>query len=416
MALVSIIIPCFNAAPFIARCLQSCFNQIHENIEIILVDNNSTDESIAIARYESKKAKKDISIVECKKQGQKYARSLGNKMARGKYIQLLDADDELSPDKIASQIAALNKYTDYSVAYCDWRWRFHQTDGNSFTVGFRSKQFDDHLLQLLLDNWHPPHVYFYQREVVEKINPIYSSDCKTVASEDREFISLAALQGARFLHVAGPFVYYNNWSSQQITHRVKRAERAKSLEQIFGRLNKFAKEQSKVDFKEIHWWLLGQSWNLFKLVPGRIAANSTIYETVKQGRKVSIDILPLEATVLDALQKYSGAFWLEHHARQILRILHLKAFHALGPNLHAQDSFPKIINSVNRLLMSDDEDIKRFTDLYSFEQDQTMDIPKTLSLQFLLKGPLYLPTFVIQRLFILQVLHRLCDKGILVQE
>jgi glycosyltransferase involved in cell wall biosynthesis len=415
MELVSVIIPCLNAAPFIARCLKSCFEQSYPHIEIILIDNNSTDESISIAGLEAKKANKNISIYKCRKQGTKYVRSMGNDIAQGKYIQMLDADDELGPNKIANQVAALEKFKEYSVAYCDWRWCFHQPDGKHFSVTFHTKQFDDYLLQLLLDNWHPPNVYLFRREVIEKINNIYSQDCETTASEDREFISLAALTGTRFLYVPGSFVYYNNWSEQQKTHKVKRSERAKSLAQIFGRLNEYARKQTKTDLREIHWRLLEQPWKPYKLIPGEVVENGSKYKITDQGKGLAFKISSFEAIIIAILQEYSGAYWLEHHARQILRILHRKALHAVGANLPVAEVHQKIIKNVNQLLSSHDEMVKNLIDPYRFDQDQIMDIPQPLSLQFLFNGPLYLPTFPIQRFFILEALQGLCNKGILAE-
>lgn len=414
MALVSIIIPCFNAAPFIAQCLKSCFEQTYPNTEIILIDNNSTDESVDIASALAIKEKKDISIVRCRQQGIKYARSLGNELAKGKYIQMLDADDELGPDKIANQVAALEEAGNYSVAYCDWRWRFFRPDGNSYTVKFVSKQFKDFLLQLLLDNWHPPLVYLFRRDVVEAVNPVYAQNSDKSSSEDREFATLAALTGSRFLYVPESFVYYNNWSSQQVTHTITNKERMESLEQIFGRLKEYARKQAKADLQELHWHLLEQSWKPYKLAVGKLAVQNSVYKTTGQGKDGPIKISPQEAELIEILQLYSGAFCLEHHARQILRILHRKAFQELRTN-YRLPSWQDIVQRVNTLLSTEHEKKDNIANSCSFDEDQSLDIPNSLEMQFLLKGPLYLPTFPVQRLLILTMLEELCHKRILTE-
>jgi cellulose synthase/poly-beta-1,6-N-acetylglucosamine synthase-like glycosyltransferase len=99
--LVSIIIPCYNAAPRLAQCLHSCLNQTHPNLEIILVNNNSTDVSVEIAQKIAASASHPINIVECLDPGANHARNRGFTDAKGEYIQWLDADDELDANKIA---------------------------------------------------------------------------------------------------------------------------------------------------------------------------------------------------------------------------------------------------------------------------------------------------------------------------
>jgi glycosyltransferase involved in cell wall biosynthesis len=104
--LVSILIPAFNAQEWIAETLRSAVSQTWHRKEIIVVDDGSTDRTLAIARQF---ASEGVSITSQTNQGAAAARNKALSISRGDYIQWLDADDLLAPDKIARQIDALNR-------------------------------------------------------------------------------------------------------------------------------------------------------------------------------------------------------------------------------------------------------------------------------------------------------------------
>ena len=114
-ALISIIIPVYNSEKYLATALESAKNQTYQNIEIILVDDGSTDNSITILE---KYALSDnrIKIISQTNQGISAARNAGIKMATGKYITFLDSDDFLSRDAIEKMVTAIeNNYVDFVV-------------------------------------------------------------------------------------------------------------------------------------------------------------------------------------------------------------------------------------------------------------------------------------------------------------
>ncbi len=101
--LVSIIIPCFNREKYIGATLDSCITQTYENLEIILIDDGSTDRSTeVINKYLHLDPRlKYISTVN---QGQCIARNIGLGVSSGRYIKFLDSDDILLPSAIESQL------------------------------------------------------------------------------------------------------------------------------------------------------------------------------------------------------------------------------------------------------------------------------------------------------------------------
>ena len=94
---VSIIIPVYNAAEFLSECLDSCLNQTLKEIEIICVDDGSTDNSLEILNAYAQKDSR-IKVIHQENMGLPISRNNAMKIATGQYIQFLDADDYLEPD------------------------------------------------------------------------------------------------------------------------------------------------------------------------------------------------------------------------------------------------------------------------------------------------------------------------------
>ena len=111
--LVSILVPCYNSAPWLAETLDSALTQTYSDIELIVVDDGSEDDSLAIAKsYESKHVK----VISQQNRGASAARNVAYKSSKGEYIQYLDADDIISPDKIERQIIHLKNRPDCLAA------------------------------------------------------------------------------------------------------------------------------------------------------------------------------------------------------------------------------------------------------------------------------------------------------------
>lgn len=102
MKKVSVIIPLYNEEKYIKECIESVVNQTYKNLEIIIVDDCSTDNSLKVV----KKIKDDrIKIIKLKEnKGVANARNVGVEKATGDYICFLDSDDFWSKDKIKKQV------------------------------------------------------------------------------------------------------------------------------------------------------------------------------------------------------------------------------------------------------------------------------------------------------------------------
>ncbi len=114
--LVSVLIPCYNAEHYIGETLESVLSQTLQNIEIIIVNDGSEDNSVReIERFHSPR----IQLYHQQNRGQTAALNSCLRYARGEFIQYLDADDLISKDKIALQVARLTEAPD-CVASAEW--------------------------------------------------------------------------------------------------------------------------------------------------------------------------------------------------------------------------------------------------------------------------------------------------------
>lgn len=114
---VSIIIPVYNVELYLSKCLESVVQQTYTNLEIIIINDGSTDNSSYICQEYAKKDSRIIYISK-KNEGSGIARNIGIKIAAGKYIAFLDSDDWWSLDYVQRMTEALEKY-DADIAVCD---------------------------------------------------------------------------------------------------------------------------------------------------------------------------------------------------------------------------------------------------------------------------------------------------------
>jgi len=114
--LVSVIVPAYNAEPFLARTLQSALGQTYEALEIIVIDDGSTDSTGAVARAFAQGDQR-VRVISVPNGGVAKARNIGIREAAGELIAFLDADDLWHPAKLEHQIAALDEMKDAAAVY-----------------------------------------------------------------------------------------------------------------------------------------------------------------------------------------------------------------------------------------------------------------------------------------------------------
>ena len=139
--LVSIIIPSFNASRFIQDAVSSAVQQSYTNLEIIVVDDGSTDDSAVIVMAIGDTR---VRYVYQTNQGQSAAINYGVSLASGQFIKIMDADDWMNPKHIACQVVALEGRTD-CVASCRWGYFVNDFQSPSVRNEVTGRNYDDPL-------------------------------------------------------------------------------------------------------------------------------------------------------------------------------------------------------------------------------------------------------------------------------
>ena len=119
--LVSIVTPMYNNANVIIETITSVINQTYSNWELLLIDDASSDETIAILKPFKESDSRIKLFQHNQNKGAAEARNLGTKMATGNYIAFLDADDLWKENKLELQVSQLiNNITDVSFGTYEW--------------------------------------------------------------------------------------------------------------------------------------------------------------------------------------------------------------------------------------------------------------------------------------------------------
>ncbi len=185
--MISILIPLYNAENYIADTIDRCLKQTYKDIEIVVVDDHSTDSSLSIARkYQGDR----VRVLENPGKGGNAARNHAFRMSKGEYVKFLDADDYCAPTMLERQLARLQKDgTENSVAFSPVRMLYE--DGHWLNPP-RSIDYDHEPgIELLLDiwrgkGWHCPHCHLMHRSLVEKAD---LWDERVIKNQDGEFFA-----------------------------------------------------------------------------------------------------------------------------------------------------------------------------------------------------------------------------------
>ena len=210
--LVSIIVPIYNTARYLPACLDSIIAQTHHNLEIILIDDGSTDHSGQIADNCAKKDSR-IKVIHQKNQGQSAARNLGLTMVKGEYVSFLDSDDEIKPTFIKELLTPLvNSNVSLSVCGMHYKRLKTNTAENVYISQLRPRRKPESLKAYIL------YLLAIDGRIYSSVNKLYRAkiatklhfDTKLNFAEDTKFVLdyLAKASGDP-VFVLSPLYIYN---------------------------------------------------------------------------------------------------------------------------------------------------------------------------------------------------------------
>lgn len=241
---VSVIIPCFNAEQWVAEAIDSCLKQTYPNIEIIVVDDGSTDRSLEIIQSYGEQ----IIWQSLPHKGGNFARNTGFSLSKGEYIQYLDADDYILPDKIEKQVSFLEE-TQADVVYGDWRLQRHLADGSIYLDNIEVSQFQADILSSLLANWWVAlAALLYRRSAVENSS---GWDENLVAAQDRDFFLSVVMAGAKVVYQPGCSSIYRRYGSVTVSTSSK-TRWLKSHQQVLSKVEARLLEMNQLSMKYRH--------------------------------------------------------------------------------------------------------------------------------------------------------------------
>lgn len=163
--LISVVVPVYNVESYFEECIESILNQTYHNLEIILVDDGSTDSSSKICET-YRKLSPLISVIHTTNKGVAAARNTGIKLAKGEYITFVDSDDVISPNMIMSLYENIDGCDLSMCANIRFEKKLPEPSDKGKKCKIKRKKFFNHLLT------NPDYVVawgkLYKKEIVEQ--------------------------------------------------------------------------------------------------------------------------------------------------------------------------------------------------------------------------------------------------------
>ncbi|MGD9613564.1 MAG: glycosyltransferase family 2 protein [Kiritimatiellia bacterium] len=202
--LVSVVIPVRDRARWLPAAVQSALDQRHPQVEVLLCDDGSTDGTERTIDELAGRAPDRIRALHLPPRGPGPAREAGRLAARGEFIQYLDSDDLLLPDKFSLQIAALRARPECGIAYGITRLVDEQDRILADPFKWTGRNVPRLFPGLLVDRWWCTHTPLYRRETCDRIGPW--SDLRY--SQDWEYDARAGALDAPLAFVDRPVSHH----------------------------------------------------------------------------------------------------------------------------------------------------------------------------------------------------------------
>lgn len=214
--LVSILIPAFNAEPWLADAIRSAINQTWPRKEIVVVNDGSTDRTLDVAR---RFGSSGVRVASQTNQGAAAARNHALILSRGDYIQWLDADDILGPTKIARQMAVLaDRGSPMTLASCAWGTFLSRPRHARFvpTSLWCDLSPVDWLLRKMSDGvFMQTAAWLVSRPLTEAAGPW---DTRLLTDDDGEYFCRVLLRSDGVRHVPDAKVYYRATGPERLSY------------------------------------------------------------------------------------------------------------------------------------------------------------------------------------------------------
>jgi glycosyltransferase involved in cell wall biosynthesis len=208
LSLVSVIIPAFNSAQFLADAVESVFAQTYPAVECIVIDDGSTDHTQELLN-ELLKLHPSLKTARKTNGGLSSARNMGMLESTGDFISFLDADDAIIPDKIERQVAFLNAHPDAGLVYGDSLIATETLRPVKMYTTEMPRELET-MDSLCYRNWFAPMVPLVRRTVTDRVGEF---DEELAGAEDWDYWIRCA-KVARIAYLPGAVSLYRIHSGQ----------------------------------------------------------------------------------------------------------------------------------------------------------------------------------------------------------
>jgi glycosyltransferase involved in cell wall biosynthesis len=305
MVEVSIIIPIYNAENYLRRCLDTVVNQTFKNLEIILINDGSTDSSLKIMN-EYKENYNNIEIINQQNAGQGEARNKGISIAKGNYITFADADDWLSENYVEALYNAIEK-NNADISVCNMIMVMSRTFKEIKSIKFPKNELNgDEAVRNLLEDKELksyPWAKLYKKSIFIENNITFPA---RMFYEDLAIIFQAFYYSSK-ISLVNEYCYYYFQSEESSTRAPNPKtiyDRIKALDMV----QKFLVDNNSMDkykyefyhFCFFHLYIACRKINLWNL---NITYDEIVNTILKLINKDSINRKLLDKTLLNAKQK-----------------------------------------------------------------------------------------------------------------
>ncbi|PSL01260.1 glycosyltransferase family 2 protein [Cecembia rubra] len=233
LPLVSVIIPVFNKKDFVEEAVNSVLNQTYDNLEILLIDDGSTDGSTEILKDLALRYPSKVKLIQQTNKGACHARNIGIQVSKGEYIQFLDADDILDSQKIEFQFEVLKSQPKDVLVFGRWEY-FDDVIGDLDSENFSF--YREHLkpFELLIELWTKQQMIASFAWLTSKliINATGLWDENLTLNQDGDFFSRVVANSSKVVFVNDSLGYYRKPRYNNII-TTKNFDSAKSLFKTF---------------------------------------------------------------------------------------------------------------------------------------------------------------------------------------